>query len=166
MKKTILTILVCGFMVLGLTGCGKETEQEKMITYLESTGYKCDENGTCTLDTNEDYSYSMVMSTNAMDLETAHFYRIYDNGDKIEVPVAAYSVENLSAIYTSNDGDTYKLYDENINLFKKRKYILCDHYEGEKRDACDLIWLDVNETKEMLEDIFAKAEIDLVPEKE
>lgn len=27
MKKTILTILVCGFMVLGLTGCGSETNK-------------------------------------------------------------------------------------------------------------------------------------------
>lgn len=32
MKKTILTILVCGFMVLGLTGCGKEIT----ISELES----------------------------------------------------------------------------------------------------------------------------------
>lgn len=162
--KKLLSLILCGVLVLGITGCGKESDQEKMVGYLESIGYECDGNGTCTIDTNEDYSYSMVMPTNAMDLENAQFNRIYDNGDKIEIFVAAYSVENLAAIYTSNNGEKYKLYDENTNLFKKGKYVLCDHYEDEKRDACDLIWLDVNETKEMLEDIFIKAEIDLAVE--
>ncbi len=161
--KRILGLIICGVLVLGITGCGKESEQDKMTTYLETAGYECNENGTCTIDTKEDYSYSMVMESNSSDLYTSHFYRIYDNGDKIEIPVAGYSVESLSAIYTDNSGETYKLYDESTNIFKKGKYVLCDHYEDEKRDACDLIWLDVNETKEELEALFAKAEIDLVP---
>lgn len=63
-------------MVLGITECGKESDQEKIVDYLETIGYECDGNGTCTIDTNEDYSYSMVMPTNAMDLENAQFKKI------------------------------------------------------------------------------------------
>ena len=70
---------------------------------------------------------------------------------------------SLKDEYDINIISTYKLYDESTNIFKKGNYVLCDHYEDEKRDACDLIWLDVNETKEELEALFAKAEIDLVP---
>lgn len=39
MKKTILTILVCGFMVLGITGCKNKEEQIKKFTNEVSDTY-------------------------------------------------------------------------------------------------------------------------------
>lgn len=42
MKKTLLTILACGFMVLGLTGCGNNSDsistenKEKVVNEIES----------------------------------------------------------------------------------------------------------------------------------
>ena len=36
MKKTILTILICGFMVLGITGCGGKKKYELSIPKEEN----------------------------------------------------------------------------------------------------------------------------------
>ena len=36
MKKTILTILLCGIMILGITGCGEKKEYELSISKEES----------------------------------------------------------------------------------------------------------------------------------
>ena len=36
MKKTILTILLCGIMILGITGCGEKKEYELSIPKEES----------------------------------------------------------------------------------------------------------------------------------
>lgn len=43
MKKIILSILVCGVLVLGLTGC--RNKSNKFLKYLENNNFKC-ESGT------------------------------------------------------------------------------------------------------------------------
>lgn len=65
MKKTVLTILVCGVMVLGPTGCNKSVEKDKLnskddIHTFKGTVVECEQNSMIVKpdDTEEEYNSS------------------------------------------------------------------------------------------------------------
>ena len=40
--KKVLGLILCGVLVLGITGCG-QSDSKKMVSHLEDIDYKCEE---------------------------------------------------------------------------------------------------------------------------
>ena len=65
MKKTILTVLLCGIMILGITGCGEKKEYELSIPKeesIESISFKKNDNKKEITDTEEIKDIIYVLS--------------------------------------------------------------------------------------------------------
>lgn len=97
MKKAILTILLCGVMILGITGCAKGTNEEKSLsnlTDIEKIYYK----------TNDDSSISM--------------YLVYAVKSDAEKDITIGSSANL-IVDSQTKNSTFYTYDMNKSIIEK-----------------------------------------------
>ena len=93
MKKTILTILLCGVMVLGMTGCGKQknefdignksdikiSQNDVIMTIKE--GILTNKSATLVLTNNNDKIKTLAEKSEWIGNDEAHYVKIQDDRD-------------------------------------------------------------------------------------
>lgn len=102
MKKTILTILLCGVMVLGLTGCGKEVNKQ------DNQNNKTENNSSVKDNNQEDKNNKK---------ENIDKYLVFSKNDNISKTISLNS-QNYS-VKISDDGFDLEIYDINDSKILK-----------------------------------------------
>ncbi len=165
MKKKILTILLCGVMVVCLTGCEDKTQNVKK--YIESIGYQCNKDNTyekytCSL-TDEDGNLNTFELPKGYS-DSIKYVKTWKNGSYFRVRVGSYTQGS------QDSSATYKEKYNNVGLsfgdLKKGKELTCGFYQElyQGKDELKICQEDlslINDAKSYFEEIMEKSGVKL-----